>query len=141
MKRILKVLSFVVIGCIVGFVLGSLNSFWAISFFTSSALTEMAIDVQQLQQGHGDAVLERKRDALPVLVQQLEAVHRKFLSQEQWNSALWAVSRCYEDTESGPPASIKHLLDTLPPRPLSSCEIRRRASEANETEEIDSTRI
>jgi len=103
MKRILKTLSFVVIGCIIGFVLGSLNSFRAISFFTSSALTEIAIDVQQLQQGYGDSVLERKRDALPVLVQQLESVHRKFLSEKQWNSTLWAVSRCYEDTKSGRP--------------------------------------
>jgi len=141
MKRILKVLAFVVIGSIVGFVLGSFNSFRAISFFTSSALTEMAIDVQQLQQGHGDAVLDRKRQALPVIVQQLESIHRKFLSQEQWNSALWAVSRCYEDTESGPPVSIKHLLDELPPRPVSSCQIRRRASEAKKTEENDSTNL
>ncbi len=134
MKRILKVLAFVVVGCIIGFVLGSLNSFRAISFLTSGALTEMAIDVHQLQQGHSDAVLDRKRRALPILVQQLETIHRKFLSEAQWNSALWAVSRCYEDAESGPPASIKHLIDALPPRPVSSCEIMRRASEEKKTE-------
>jgi hypothetical protein len=139
MKRILKALAFVVIGSIIGFVLGSLNSFRAISFFASSALTEMAIDVHQLQQGQSDSVLDRKRQALPVLVQQLESIHRKFLSEAQWNSTLWAVSRCYESAESGPPASIKHLLDALPPRPVSSCEIKKRASEAKKTEERDST--
>ena len=139
MKKILKALSFVVIGCIIGFVLGSLNSFRAISFFTRSALTGMAIDVHQLQQGHSNSVLERKRHDLPVIVQQLDSCHRKFLSEAQWNSTLWAVSRCYENQESGPPASIKHLLDALPPRPLTSCQIRRRPSEGKKTEENEST--
>jgi len=134
MKRKLKALLFVMVGCIIGFVLGSLNSYRAISFFTSIALTEIAIDVHQLQQGHSDSVLERRRRALPVLVQQLDSCHRKFLSETQWNSALWAVSRCYEDKESGPPVSIKHLIDALPPRPVSSCEIMRRASEEKKTE-------
>ena len=133
MKRILKILSFVVVGCIIGFVLGSLNSYRAISFFSSTALTGMAIDVHQLQQGRSNSVLERKRRALPALVQQLESCDRKFLSEAQWNSTLWAVSRCYENQESGPPASIKHLLDALPPRPLTSCDIRRRASEGKNT--------
>lgn len=117
MKRILKALSFVVLGCIIGFALGSVNSYKAISRYTSAALTEMAADVFQLQQGHSDSVLERKRRALPILVQQLESCHRKFLSEMQWNDTLWAVSRCYEDQASGPPASIKFILDTLPPRP------------------------
>ena len=140
MKRVLKALLFVVVGCIIGFVLGSLNSFRAISFFASITLTEMAIDVYQLQQGQGEAVLERKRDALPVLAQQLDSGHRKFLSQAQYNSALWAVSRCYEGAESGPPASIKHILDALPPRPVSICEIKKRASEMEETDSTDSER-
>jgi hypothetical protein len=138
MKRILKALLFVVAGCIIGFVLGSLNSYRAISSFTSSALTEMAVDVYDLQEGRSEWVLERKRRALPLIVQQLESRHRKFLSEGQWNSALWAVERCYEDQESGPPASIKRLLDALPPRPLPDCEIRRRASEERGTEEDDS---
>jgi len=125
MKRILKILSFVVIGCIIGFVLGSLNSYRAISFLASMALTETAIDVRQLQQGHSNSVLERKKRALPVIVQQLESCHRKFISEAQWNNTLWAVSRCYEDQKSGPPTSIKHLLDALPPRPLTSCELKR----------------
>jgi len=139
MKRMLKAISFVMAGCIVGFVLGSLNSYRAISFFASNVLTEMAIDVYELQQGRSDLVLERKRRVLPVLVQQIESCHRKFLSETQWNGTLWAVSRCYEDQESGPPASIKHLLDALPPRPVSSCEIRRRASAEKKTEAKDST--
>ena len=136
MMRILKTLAFVAAGCVIGFVLGSLNSFRAISHFASVALTEKAIDVRQLQQGHGDSVLERKRTALPGLVQQLESCHRKFLTETQWNSALWAVSRCYEDQESGPPASIKPVLDALPPRPLTSCELRaqRAADDAKKTE-------
>ena len=117
MKRILKALLFVVVGCIIGFLLGSLNSYRAISLFNSGTVIEIAVDVQQLQKGQSDSVLERKRRALPVIVQQLESHHRKFLSESQWNSVLWAVSSCYEDDESGPPASIKHLLNALPPRP------------------------
>lgn len=137
MKRMLKVLSLIVVGCIIGFALGSANSYRVISFFASTTLTEIAVDVRQLQQGHSDWVLDRKRRALPVLVQQLESWHLKFLSEAQWNSALWAVSRCYEDQESGPPVSIKHLLDALPPRPVSSCEIGRRASKEKTTEEAE----
>jgi hypothetical protein len=138
MKRILKILSFVVVGCILGFVLGSLNSYRAMSYFSSTALTEMAIDVHQLQQGDSNSVLERKREALPVIVQQLESCHRKFLSEAQWNRTLWAVSRCYENQGAGPPASIKHLLDALPPRPLTSCQITPRPSEEKKTEENES---
>ena len=139
MKRTLKVLSLVVVGCIIGFVLGSLNSYRAISGIASTVLTEIAMDVWQLQQGRGDSVLERKRRALPDLVQQLEACHRKFLSERQWNRTLWAVARCYEDQETGPPASIKHLLEALPPRPASSCEIERRAAEEKKSGESHST--
>ena len=86
-KRILKILSFVVVGCIIGFVLGSLNSYRAISFFSSTALAGMAIDVHQLQQGRSNSVLERKMRALPVMVQQLEH-DRKFISEAQWNGTL-----------------------------------------------------
>ena len=139
MKRMLKILSFVVVGCIIGFVLGSLNSFRVIAFFADNALLGIAIDAHQLQHGHSDSVLERKMRALPVLVQQHESSYRNFLSEKQWNSTLWTVSRCYEDQESGPPASIKHILDALPPRPLTSCEIKRRASEEKKTQENDST--
>ena len=131
MKKILKVLPWVVVGCVIGFILGSINSYRAISNFSSITLMEMAVDVHQLQQGQSDSVLKRKRDALPVLVQQLDSFHRRSLSEGQWNSTLWAVSRCYANQESGPPAGIRPLLDALPPRPLTSCEIRRRATEEN----------
>jgi len=136
MKRILKILASVAAGCVIGFVLGSLNSYRAISFFARSALAEMAIDVHELQQGRGDSVLERKRRALPRLVQQLESCHRKFLTETQWNSALWFVSRCYEGQECGPPASIKPILDALPPRPLPTCGLpaQRTGDDAKKTE-------
>ena len=142
MKKILKALLLVMLGLIIGFVLGSLNSYRAISWMASNALFDMANDVHQLQQGRSDSVLERKRSALPGLVQQFESNFRKFLSEKQGNSTLWAVSRCYEGQESGAPASIKHILDALPPRPprpLTSCEIKRRAAKEqnNNTEEPD----
>ena len=124
MKRVLKTLAFVAAGCVIGFVLGSLNSFKAISHFASIALTEIAIDVCELQQGRGDSVLERKRNALPVLVQQHESSFRRFLPENQRNNALWAVSQCYEVAGIEPPASIKPILDALPPRPLSGCELK-----------------
>ena len=139
MKRVLKTLLLVIIGCVIGFVLGSLNSYRGLSIFADNALLEIATDAYQLQHGDSDSVLERKMRALPVLVQYHESSYRNFLSEKQWNSTLWTVSRCYEDQESGPPASIKHILDALPPRPLTSCEIKRRASEEKKTQENDST--
>ena len=139
MKRILKTLSFVVVGCIIGFILGSINSYRAIAFFANTALLEIAIDAHQLQNGYSDSVLERKMRAIPILVQQHESSYRNFLSEKQWNGTLWIVSRCYENQESGPPASIKHILDALPPRPLTSCEIKRRASEEKKTQEKNNT--
>jgi len=140
MKNIFANLSFGVLGCIIGFILGSLNSFRMTSFFYSSTVLEMAVDVYDLQQGKCDSVLERKSRALPMLVEQLEAVHRKFLSEGNWNATMWTVGRCYENHESGPPASIKHILDALGPRPLTSCEIERRAAaeaEPNSLTNID----
>ncbi|MBN1437622.1 MAG: hypothetical protein JW936_11170 [Sedimentisphaerales bacterium] len=135
MKKALKILSLILVGCIIGFVLASLNSFRTISHQNSIALLEMAADVYQLQEGQSEAVLERKLNALPTLVQQLDQHHRKFISQEQWTSTMWAVSRCYEDQEPGPPPSIKPLLDELPPRPLTCCEIRRQQEAQQQTQE------
>ena len=131
MKMKLTALLLVILGSIIGFILGTLNSYKAICFFADLALFNMAVDVYDLQQGQCETVLERKKNGLPRLVQQYES-DRKFIPEEQWNGTLWAVARCYEDQEGGPPASIKHILDALPPRPLTSCDIKRNAAKEKE---------
>jgi hypothetical protein len=115
-----------------GFVVGYLvacagwytSSKKAMARFQSIGLTEMANDVHQLQQGNVDAVLARKQEALPRLTQRYYATFLRSLPEEQRNGVLWAVSRCYEAPGREPPALIKPILDALPPRPPTSCELK-----------------
>jgi hypothetical protein len=138
-KRILKAGLLVLAGLAVGYTLACASTKRVIGSFCTAGLLEMAIDVNQLQQGRADAVLARKRRALPDLVQQYDVVFLRSLPDRQRNEVLWAVSRCYGGSAPEAPPSIKPLLDALPPRPPTSCELKAKA-EATKTEEATEAR-
>jgi hypothetical protein len=138
-KRILKAGLLVLAGLAVGYTLAFASTKRVINNFCTVGLLEMAIDVDQLQQGRADAVLTRKRRALPDLVQKYDAMFLRSLPDRQRNEILWAVSRCYGGSAPEAPPSIKPILNALPPRPPTSCELKAKA-EATKTEETTEAR-
>jgi len=137
-KKIIKIVLLIVAGFIIGFLVASIGSIKIIAFINGSVLLEMAADVYQLQKGEADQVLERKRKALPPLTQRYDRIFSRWVSEKQRSGVLWQVARCYEGDETAVPASIKPILEALPPRLLTSCELKR-MEEAGKTEKTSSS--
>ena len=129
MKKKLLLLALFITGTLAGFascfLLLGLKEYSIMSHWASMRLTEVAIDVRELRAGRVDGVLERYDRAIPSLILNFDKFYSKTLSEEQINSTLWGFQRYYSDNPSlEVPAEIKPILDALPPRPLTSCEIK-----------------
>jgi hypothetical protein len=128
LKKIIKPLLLFVVAFALGYLLACVNLYRSVetlvAHFQNIGLREMAIDVYQLQSGDADAVLKRKMGALPIITQQFDSAYRKRLPAAESQETLWAVSRCYEAPGTEVPTSIKPILDALPPRPPTSCELK-----------------
>ena len=129
MKKKLLLLALFITGTLTGFVscflLLGLKEYSIMSHWASMRLTEVAIDVRELRAGRVDDVLERYDRAIPSLILNFDKFYSKTLSEEQINSTLWGFQRYYSDNPSlEVPTEIKPILDALPPRPLTSCEIK-----------------
>ena len=97
-----------------------------VSPFYSTALAEMAIDAMQLSQGKAEHVLKRKVMAIPPVTQSYYSHYYKFMPKDNSRYAsLWQVQRYYEVSGDNIPANIKPILDSLPERQMTSCELRR----------------
>jgi hypothetical protein len=129
MKKKLLLLALFITGTLAGFVscflLLGLKEYSVMSHWASIRLTEVAIDVRELRAGRVDGVLERYDRAIPSLILNFDKFYSKGLPEEQINSTLWGFERYYSDNPSlEVPADIKPILDALPPRPLTSCEVK-----------------
>ena len=94
--------------------------------FYNNELCEIAVDAQQLSQGKAEEVLERKVMAMPSLTQAYYNHFYKFMPHDNSRYAsLWQVKRYYEMSGYNIPARIKPILESLPERPLTSCELKR----------------
>ena len=129
MKKKLLLLTIFIMGTLAGFVscflLLGFKEYSVMSHWASMRLTEMAIDVRELRAGRADGVLERYDRAIPSLILNFDKFYSKTLSEEQINRTLWGFQRYYSDNPSLEiPAEIKPILDALPSRPLTSCEIK-----------------
>ena len=128
MKRKIILLAVFIAGALTGLVscflfLGS-KEYSVMSHFASIRLTEMAIDVRELRAGRVDGVIERYDKAIPYNILNFVKFYSKGLSEEQRNQTLWGFQRYYSDNPSLEiPSEIKPILDALPPRPLTSCEV------------------
>jgi hypothetical protein len=128
-KWIKKIIIFVVVFvlglALGGFVFGTMAA-GGLPLFYSSSLTEMAIDAQQIAAGEHLAVLERKSNALPFLTLSYYNTFYKALPDDNTRlNPLWQVKKYYEISGEPVPSEIKDILDSLPPIPLTSCEIKR----------------
>ena len=128
MKKKLLLLAIFITGTLAGFVscflLLGLKEYSVMSHWASMRLTEVAIYVRELRAGRVDGVLERYDRAIPSLILNFDKFYSKTLSEEQINIPLWGFQRYYSDNPALEiPSEIKPILDALPPRPLTSCEV------------------
>ena len=130
-KRILITIVILVIGGAAGAIGASIAWHKLMSSFASTALVEVAVDARHLQSERVNEVLNRKTEAIPSLVQQLHSVHRRYLTEAQYNSALWAARRFYADPQMEIPSSIRSILDALPPQPPIACELGPQTQQGN----------
>jgi hypothetical protein len=129
MKRKLLLLVIFIMGTLAGFVSCFLwigfKDYSVMGHFASMNLTEIAIDAREIRAGRANGVLERYDKAIPQLILNFDKFYSKVLSEEEINRTLWGFQRYYSDNPSlEVPAEIKPILDALPPRPLTSCEIK-----------------
>ena len=130
MKKVKFLIIFAVVfiaGGISGVILTSIQFHRVIvSPFYSTALLEIVVDAEQLSQGKTEHVLKRKVMAIPSLTQAYYSHYYKFMPNDNSRYAcLWRVQRYYEISGDDIPANIKPILDSLPERPLKSCELER----------------
>lgn len=141
-----KIVTAFVLGLLLGlvgmFVLMGMNTRKVMAIYADAQLLEMAANARLLRSGQGETLLRRYDDAIPRNALYFHKHHRGFLKGKQAHAALWQVQRYYESNPSlKTPADIKPILDALPPRPVSSCEIKgevpvqKKAQEDNETAE------
>ncbi len=124
--KVAMVLGLVLVGVVIGGVTVGLLYQPVLASFTAASLTEMALDARQIEQGEADAVLERKAQAIPGLVQTLDSVHRKHMSEQHCNVTLGVVKQFYEISAREVPESIRPILDPVPPLP--PCKARKAES-------------
>ncbi len=69
------------------------------------------------------------------------AVQQGFRGHPASTDALWMVKAYYDRNEIAIPPEIKGILDTLPPKPPTSCQIRLRALDKDHTTNTTDTGV
>jgi hypothetical protein len=118
--------------CVCGMLIGSAATFifmghqvrWLMAFFAEGRLVEVAQDARLIRTGRSDAVLKQKDEAIPLLALTFEREHAKYVTPEARLGVMWAIQRYYSDNPSIiTTPELKAVLDALPPRPLTCCEL------------------
>ena len=115
---------------IVGGILGASGTYLLLtrhySQFLESRHAIMALDqmnvLSHLKSGKGEELLRTLEEHLPQWAAVIPSVIQ---NPQRANEVLWEVQRYYEEYEVAVPATLQPLLDVLPPRPPTSCEINR----------------
>lgn len=83
-----------------------------------------------IREGKEAALLKNIEPSLPGYVM---AIDHNLKSHKASTAALWMVKAYYERNNLDIPAEIRGILDSLPPKPPTACEIRLRALDAAAT--------
>jgi hypothetical protein len=129
-RKIKFTIVFVVVfiaGCLTGAVLTSIQfNRIVVAPSYNISLLEIASDARLLSQGKAEVVLKEKVMAIPSLTQVYYNHYYKFMPHDDSRYAsLWQVKRYYEISGQDIPVEIKSILESLPERPLTSCELKR----------------
>ncbi len=94
--------------------------------FLESQHAIMALDqvnvLSHLKGGKGDELMKTLEEKLP---QWAAAIPKAIQDSQRVNEVLWQVQRYYEAYGVEIPEELRPVLDALPPRPPTSCEIKQ----------------
>jgi hypothetical protein len=91
--------------------------------FVMSVMNEANVGLH-LRAGKQQELLKQIEDTLPTSVL---AVDRDFRGNAAATNALWMVKAYYERNQIPIPAEIKSILESLPQKPPTACQVRLRA--------------
>lgn len=113
---------------VVGGIIGASATYLALSRPYSDMLESrhaiMALDqvnvLSHLKSGKGEELMITLEEKLPEWAASIPSIIR---NPQRANEVLWQVQRYYEKYEVEIPEALRPVLDTLPPRPPTFCEI------------------
>ena len=134
MKTGLKMTIFFLVGCLIGTVVG--GGFIAWQYYKvfrwqySTQVLDQANIVRQIYAGRSKELADRIVQSLP---QYVITVNEMYGRDKKKLPILWLVKRVYKENSIPVPDAISAILDSLPPKPPSSCRLRRtKSAESNE---------
>ena len=138
----MKIKSF--LSVLAGFVLGVVAMWFVVQQTTMKvfenqylvSVMDQANVALHIRAGKQMTLLTNIEAALPSYVL---AVDEGFKGHAGSTNALWMVKAYYERNEIAIPAKIKGILDSLPPKPPTSCQIRLRALDKTSTSNTKDT--
>jgi hypothetical protein len=134
MKTGLKMTIFFLAGCLIGAVVGSGFIAWqyykVFKWQYSTQVLDQANVAREIYAGKSKELADRIVQSLP---QYVIAVNKMYGRDKKKLPILWLVKRVYKENSISIPDEISAILDSLPPKPPSSCELRRtKSAESNE---------
>ena len=126
-KGALKVIGLISLGFLAGaIVVGGLLLWYNAVMFANFYYTEM-LDATNtafmIRAGHEKEIIENVESSLRQSVPFADRIRPR--NNKERLAALWYVQRYYERFDINVPAEIQPILKNLPPRPLTSCEIKK----------------
>jgi hypothetical protein len=135
-KGKLKAIGIFVLGFLTGAILFGALLVWNYTVMFQNMYYVQILDsintASMIRSGREDELVKRIEANIP----QCAPVADSFRKDARLDS-LWCVQRYYEEFKLDVPAEIRPILNKLPPRPLTSCELeklRKQNSEPNEPE-------
>ncbi len=125
-----------VVGAVIGGVGSASATFFILTRHYNSFINTqqfiMAMDQMNylfhLKGGKGEALMTSIEERLP---QWAADAHTLFQDEQLVKQFLWDVQHYYEKYEIAVPESVQPLLEGLPPRPLTCCQVRALEEQQN----------
>jgi hypothetical protein len=136
-KGLLLFLLGLVIGGVGGFVYMAVQYNKMMALWYGTRVVEMATNAHQVRRGQEREVLKRIDMTLPSVAMTYATLFR---SSPGYAGTLWTVQRYYEENPGlQVPPDLKAVLSMLPPRPLTSCELRKTQAASSEPADAAAT--
>lgn len=134
-KGILKGVGIFVFGFLAGGILLGGAALWNFSRFHVMQyhlqIQEMTNTAFMIRAGRTDELLKNIDSAIPVFVAQANEYEGAWDSEERLQ-CLWFIQKYYDRFDINVPAQIQPILNGLPPRPLTSCDIKKSKAEESD---------
>ncbi|MFA6186041.1 MAG: hypothetical protein WC770_02355 [Phycisphaerae bacterium] len=134
MKTRLKMTMFFLAGCLIGTVVGGGLIAWQYTkLFKREYLVQVVDQANIVRDIYAGKSKEFADSIVRILPQYVIALNKMYGKDEKKLPALWLIKRVYKENSIPVPEEISAILNSLPPKPLSPCELRRiKSAESNE---------